>query len=52
MVRHGVARHQIGQKRLDHQLQIAAKLANAVSEARHGFAIELAPIKSMPKRIA
>lgn len=42
----------VGQKRLDHQLTVAAKLSAAVGDARKGLAVELAPIKSMPKRIA
>lgn len=41
----------IGQQRLDHQLRIAAKLAGDLDEAKKGLAVELAPIRSMPRRI-
>ena len=41
-----------GKRRLDHQVIIAAKLAQQTRDAQKDLAIELAPIKSMPKRIA
>lgn len=40
-----------GQKRLDHQMRVAAVLAQAVSAAKKDLAVELAPVKSLPKRI-
>lgn len=39
----------IGQARYDHALQVASKLTAAGREARHELAIDLAPIKSLPK---
>lgn len=38
-----------GQKRYDHQVRVAAVLAQAVTSAKKELAIELAPIKSLPK---
>jgi hypothetical protein len=40
----------IGQKRLDHNLQVRAKMRFAIETARKDLAIELAPVQSMPKR--
>lgn len=41
-----------GQKRLDHQMVVSAKLAQAVACSQKELAVELSPIKSLPKRIA
>jgi len=41
-----------GQKRLDHQMMVSARMAQAVASAQKELAVELAPIKSLPKRIA
>jgi hypothetical protein len=40
----------IGQRRLDHQLIVSAKLAHAASIAQREMAIELAPVGVLPKR--
>lgn len=39
----------IGQQRYDHQLQIGAKLTAAGREAKRELAVDLAPVKSLPK---
>lgn len=39
----------VGQQRYDHQLQVASKLIIAGREAKKELAIDLAPIKSLPK---
>lgn len=39
----------VGQQRYDHQLQVAAKLIAAGREAKKELAIDLAPVKSLPK---
>jgi hypothetical protein len=41
----------VGQKRLDHQLMVTAKLSQLAGESQKELATELAPIKSLPKRI-
>lgn len=41
-----------GKRRLDHEMISAAKMAQHAKDAEKEMAIELAPIKSMPKRIA
>lgn len=38
-----------GQQRYDHQLQVAAKLTAAGRDAKRELAIDLAPVKSLPK---
>lgn len=40
----------VGQKRLDHQVIIAAKIAQAATDGTREMAVELSPIKAMPKR--
>lgn len=39
-----------GKKRLDHQLRVASVLKQAIQEGRREMAVELAPIKCLPKR--
>ncbi len=39
----------IGQARYDHAIQVASKLAQAGRDARRELAIDLAPVKSLPK---
>ena len=39
----------VGQQRYDHQLQVAAKLTQAGRDAKKELAIDLAPVKSLPK---
>lgn len=39
----------IGQARYDHALQVASKLITAGREARKELAVDLAPVKSLPK---
>ena len=39
----------VGQQRYDHQLQVGAKLIQAGRDAKRELAIDLAPIKSLPK---
>jgi hypothetical protein len=41
---------EIGQKRLDHQVRVAAVLGKALESAKRESAIELAPVVSLPKR--
>jgi len=40
-----------GRQRFDHHMIIMAKLGTAAIEARKGLAVELAPVKSLPKHI-
>lgn len=40
---------EVGQQRYDHQMQVAAKLVSAGREAKKELAIDLAPVKSLPK---
>lgn len=42
----------LGQQRLDHQLQVAMKIRDAVESARKELAIGLSPIASLPQRSA
>lgn len=39
----------VGQQRYDHQMQVAAKLVQAGRDANKELAIDLAPVKSLPK---
>lgn len=39
----------VGQQRYDHQLAVAAKLVTAGRDAKRDLAIDLAPVKSLPK---
>jgi hypothetical protein len=39
----------VGQQRYDHQLQVGAKLIQAGRDAKKELAIDLAPVKSLPK---
>lgn len=39
-----------GQRRLDHQILVATKLRDAATSAKKELAVEIAPIKSLPKR--
>lgn len=39
----------VGQQRYDHQLQVGAKLTQAGRDAQRELAIDLAPVKSLPK---
>jgi|GEM_PF-1568742 hypothetical protein len=39
----------IGQKRLDHQVVAAAKLAEALNSGKKELSVDLAPVKSLPK---
>ena len=41
----------IGRQRFDHQMKIMAKLSTAAVEAKRDLAIDLAPVKSLPKAI-
>jgi hypothetical protein len=38
-----------GQKRLDHQLRVAAAIEDSLAAARRDMTVELAPVKSLPK---
>lgn len=40
-----------GKARLDHQMRVAAALQTATDAAKRQLAVELAPIKSLPKRV-
>jgi hypothetical protein len=40
---------EIGQKRLDHQLRVASLIKESIESARKQMAVELAPVKSLPK---
>jgi hypothetical protein len=43
----------IGQQRLDHQIRVAQAIKTALDEKRREFAVELGPVKSLPRlRIA
>lgn len=39
-----------GQKRLDHQMRVVSTLKESLESSRKQLAIELAPVKSLPKR--
>lgn len=39
----------VGQQRYDHQMEVAAKLVSAGRDAKRDLAIDLAPVKSLPK---
>lgn len=39
----------LGRQRFDHQMKVMAKLSTAAVEAGRGLAIDLAPVKSLPK---
>lgn len=39
----------VGQQRYDHQLQVGAKLTAAMNDAKKELAIDLAPVRSLPK---
>lgn len=39
----------VGQQRFDHQMQVGAKLVQAGRDAKRELAIDLAPVKSLPK---
>lgn len=39
-----------GQKRLDHQVQIVNRVTEALRSAKKDLAVEIAPVKSLPKR--
>jgi hypothetical protein len=41
---------EVGQKRLDHQVRVAQAIKAALDERRREFAVELAPVLSLPKR--
>lgn len=41
-----------GQARLDHQTRVATALKAALDKTRQEMAVELAPVQSLPKRIA
>lgn len=40
---------EVGQRRFDHALQVASKLMTATRDANKELAVDLAPIKSLPK---
>lgn len=40
---------QVGQQRLDHQVRVAGAIKDALASARKELAIDLAPVKSLPK---
>lgn len=40
-----------GQRRLDHQVRVAAVVSGALAAAKKDLAIDLAPVQSLPKRI-
>lgn len=39
----------VGQKRLDHQMRVANTIRDAIDSARKQLAIDLAPVRSLPK---
>lgn len=41
-----------GQARLDHQLMVTGRIKTAMDSAKKELAVELAPVKSLPKRVA
>lgn len=43
---------EIGKQRFDHQMKVMARMSTAAIEAKRELAIELAPVKSLPKPTA
>lgn len=41
----------VGQRRLDHQLRVAEAIKTSLDMAKRDLAVELAPVKSLPKRL-
>lgn len=40
----------IGQRRLDHQIQIASRIKEKLTQERRQLSVELSPVRSLPKR--